>query len=172
MKEINRFYIMGNKLPSDDGSIVSYKDHAAIVAEKDARIAELESTNKSVTENYLRVSGERNEALYKVIEFHEQVRALAAENIEMKKFCKNAAFDADYEAEIGMDRGGFTDALNGIKTPATDADLREIRAQAVESFMSWSDSHIEEGDEYERQLRYVSSACKVFAARIRSGEQP
>ncbi|EBU8357354.1 hypothetical protein DOH07_20775 [Salmonella enterica subsp. enterica serovar Typhimurium] len=61
-------------------------------------------------------------------------RELAAENACLKKFCKNAAFDADYEAELGMERGGFTDALNDIKTPATDAFLAEVRAQGVEMF--------------------------------------
>ncbi|MCK7073766.1 hypothetical protein L8P89_00470 [Enterobacter roggenkampii] len=60
--------------------------------------------------------------------------ALAAENAGMKKFCKDAAFDADYEAELGMERGGFTGALNNIKTPATDAFLAEVRAQGVEMF--------------------------------------
>lgn len=55
--------------------------------------------------------------------------ALAAENAGMKKFCKDAAFDADYEAELGMERGGFSDALNEIKTPATDAFLAEVRAR-------------------------------------------
>ncbi len=59
--------------------------------------------------------------------------ALAAENAGLKKFCKDAAFDADYEAELGMERGGFTDALNDIKTPATDAFLAEVRAQGVDS---------------------------------------
>lgn len=58
--------------------------------------------------------------------------ALAAESVGMKKFCKDAAFDADYEAELGMERGGFSDALNEIKTPATDAFLSEVRAQGVE----------------------------------------
>lgn len=58
--------------------------------------------------------------------------ALAAENAGLKKFCKDAAFDADYEAELGMERGGFTDALNDIKTPATDAFLSEVRAQGVD----------------------------------------
>lgn len=60
--------------------------------------------------------------------------ALAAENAKLKKFCKDAAFDADYEAELGMERGGFSDALNEIKTPATDAFLAEVRAQGVEMF--------------------------------------
>ncbi|WP_336478699.1 hypothetical protein [Escherichia coli] len=60
--------------------------------------------------------------------------ALAAENAGMKKFCKDAAFDADYEAELGMERGGFSDALNEIKTPATDAFLADVRAQGVEMF--------------------------------------
>ncbi|HCB8450221.1 TPA: hypothetical protein M2H19_001136 [Escherichia coli] len=58
--------------------------------------------------------------------------ALVAENAGMKKFCKDAAFDADYEAELGMERGGFSDALNEIKTPATDAFLAEVRAKAFD----------------------------------------
>ncbi|EKK3230571.1 DUF4752 domain-containing protein [Escherichia coli] len=57
--------------------------------------------------------------------------ALAAESAGMKKFCKDAAFDADYEAELGMERGGFSDALNEIKTPATDAFLDEVRASSI-----------------------------------------
>ncbi|HGC3088584.1 TPA: hypothetical protein ACIYEU_000503 [Escherichia coli] len=61
---------------------------------------------------------------------HDKFSALAAESAGMKKFCKDAAFDADYEAELGMERGGFSDALNEIKTPATDAFLAEIRAEA------------------------------------------
>ncbi|EPD2760788.1 TPA: hypothetical protein JLE55_002872 [Escherichia coli] len=55
---------------------------------------------------------------------------MAAENAALKKFCKDAAFDADYEAELGMERGGLSDALNDIETPATDAFLAEVRAQA------------------------------------------
>ncbi|EFB4661977.1 hypothetical protein C0P59_000544 [Escherichia coli] len=63
---------------------------------------------------------------------HEKFSALAAENAKLKKFCKDAAFDADYEAELGMERGGFSDALNDIETPATDAFLAEVRAQGVD----------------------------------------
>ena len=63
---------------------------------------------------------------------HEKFSALAAENAKLKKFCKDAAFDADYEAELGMERGGFSDAINEIKTPATDAFLAEVRAQGVD----------------------------------------
>ncbi|EOV9908412.1 hypothetical protein ACQ918_001069 [Escherichia coli] len=59
-----------------------------------------------------------------------RANALAAENAGMKKFCKDAAFDADYEAELGMERGGFSDALNEIKTPATDAFLAEVKTEA------------------------------------------
>ncbi|ECL6033146.1 hypothetical protein FTF49_17120 [Salmonella enterica] len=62
-----------------------------------------------------------------------RANALAAENAKLKKFCKDAAFDADYEAELGMERGGFSDALNEIKTPATDAFLAEVRASELDS---------------------------------------
>ncbi|HCZ4537459.1 TPA: hypothetical protein O2755_004191, partial [Escherichia coli] len=65
----------------------------------------------------------------KFAEAEAKCAALAAESAGMKKFCKDAAFDADYEAELGMERGGFSDALNEIKTPATDAFLAEVRAQ-------------------------------------------
>ncbi|MGP4361375.1 hypothetical protein ACSSLJ_16390 [Escherichia coli] len=65
-----------------------------------------------------------------------RANALAAENAKLKKFCKDAAFDADYEAELGMERGGFSDALNEIKTPATDAFLAEVRAQAFNDLCS------------------------------------
>lgn len=66
-------------------------------------------------------------------ELKARCAALAAESSGMKKFCKDAAFDADYEAELGMERGGFSDALNDIETPATDAFLAEVRAQGVDS---------------------------------------
>ncbi|EKB6279874.1 hypothetical protein OOV77_003321, partial [Escherichia coli] len=36
----------------------------------------------------------------------------------------------------GMERGGFSDALNEIKTPATDAFLAEVRAQAFNDLCS------------------------------------
>lgn len=68
----------------------------------------------------------------KFAEAEAKCAALAAENAGLKKFCKDAAFDADYEAELGMERGGFSDALNEIKTPATNAFLAEVRAQGVD----------------------------------------
>lgn len=60
-----------------------------------------------------------------------KLESVVAENAALKKFCKDAAFDADYEAELGMERGGFTDALNDIKTPATDVFLAEVRASVI-----------------------------------------
>lgn len=71
-----------------------------------------------------------------------RANALAAENAGMKKFCKDAAFDADYEAELGMERGGFSDALNEIKTTATDAFLAEIRAEARNEGINYTASRL------------------------------
>ncbi|ENC0948384.1 DUF4752 domain-containing protein [Escherichia coli] len=68
--------------------------------------------------------------------------ALAAESAGMKKFCKDAAFDADYEAELGMERGLFSDALNEIKTPATDAFLAEVRAEARNEGINYTASRL------------------------------
>ncbi|MFW5365736.1 hypothetical protein ACOAKA_09925 [Escherichia coli] len=83
--------------------------------------------------------------------------ALAAENAALKKFCKDAAFDADYEAELGMERGGFSDALNDIETTATDAFLAEVRAQGVEMFAD----HLLCPD--------LDDTIRDFAAQLRKG---
>lgn len=99
-----------------------------------------------------------------VAEGEARCAALAAENAGLKKFCKDAAFDADYEAELGMERGGFTDALNNIKTPATDAFLAEVRAQGVEMFAG--SLKVVGGHEHP-----YSAVANEFAAQLRKGVQ-
>ncbi|HBL7420311.1 TPA: hypothetical protein ACNTT9_000416 [Escherichia coli] len=100
--------------------------------------------------------------------------ALAAESAGMKKFCKDAAFDADYEAELGMERGGFSDALNEIKTPATDAFLAEVRAQGVEMYADNLDNAADDaergGFDYAvKFLRSEASGVRLFADQLRKG---
>lgn len=48
MTEIKRFDMRGNTWPSDDGSIVSYKDHAAIVAALQEQVRALSAECKAV----------------------------------------------------------------------------------------------------------------------------
>ncbi|MEJ1903587.1 hypothetical protein [Klebsiella pneumoniae] len=76
----------------------------------------------------LESAGELSIREQKFLKLAKEFYQLAAENVALKKFCKNAAFDADYEAELGMERGGFTDALNNIETPATDRIVAGIKA--------------------------------------------
>lgn len=121
-----------------------------------------------IKHNGLLASMDQLEKLYQVAIENEQMlaesesrcSALAAENAGLMKFCKDAAFDADYEAELGMERGGFTDALNDIKTPATDAFLAEVRAGAIEHAASerWGSG-------------YVFDELNEFAAQLRKGVQ-
>jgi hypothetical protein len=103
-----------------------------------------------------------------------RANALAAENAKLKKFCKDAAFDADYEAELGMERGGFSDALNEIKTPATDAFLAEVRAQGVEMYADNLDNGADDaergGFDYAvKFLRSEASSVRLFADQLRKG---
>ncbi|EFH8968713.1 hypothetical protein AB6T45_000247 [Escherichia coli] len=100
--------------------------------------------------------------------------ALVAESAGMKKFCKDAAFDADYEAELGMERGGFSDALNEIKTPATDAFLAEVRARGVEMYADNLDNVADDaergGFDYAvKFLRSEASSVRLFADQLRKG---
>ncbi|VAE40909.1 Uncharacterised protein [Enterobacter hormaechei] len=87
--------------------------------------------------------------------------ALAAEKAGLKKFCKDAAFDADYEAELGMERGGFTDALNDIKTPATDAFLAEVRAQGVDSAIATAKNVVAQEFQY-KDFETAQRVCSKF----------
>ncbi|WP_338297759.1 hypothetical protein [Escherichia coli] len=105
---------------------------------------------------------------------HEKFSALAAENAALKKFCKDAAFDADYEAELGMERGGFSDALNDIETTATDAFLAEVRAQWVEMYADNLDNGADDaergGFDYAvKFLRSEASGVRLFADQLRKG---
>ncbi|BCZ52097.1 Uncharacterised protein [Enterobacter hormaechei] len=113
-------------------------------------------------------------------ELEARCAALAAENAGLTKFCKDAAFDADYEAELGMERGGFTDALNNMKTPATDAFLAEVRAQGVEMFakhcqkrhgeMMKSVPNEAASNQAITATRRAGEFALYFAAQLRKGE--
>ncbi|HBD3096773.1 TPA: hypothetical protein KIR99_000508 [Escherichia coli] len=110
----------------------------------------------------------------KFAEAEAKCAALAAENAALKKFCKDAAFDADYEAELGMERGGFSDALNDIETTATDAFLAEVRAQGVEMYADNLDNGADDaergGFDYAvKFLRSEASGVRLFADQLRKG---
>ncbi|EPV1268021.1 hypothetical protein ACV2BC_005170 [Escherichia coli] len=89
--------------------------------------------------------------------------ALAAESAGLKKFCEDAAFDADYESELLGERGGFVDGLSLVKTPATDAFLAEVRAQGVEMAME----HMQSSGSLTFGDCYIS--LNEFAAQLRKG---
>ncbi|MFC6121759.1 hypothetical protein ACFPZP_11945 [Citrobacter bitternis] len=97
------------------------------------RIADLESAGKVV--GGLSLSSEFELAcLRELVAVTEQRDALAAENVALKDFCKDFAFQEDHIAELGMEYGGFTDGLNDIKTPATSSAIAALRAEGVEMF--------------------------------------
>lgn len=88
--------------------------------------------------------------------------ALAAESAGLKKFCEDAAFDADYESELLGERGGFVDGLSLVKTPATDTFLDEVRAQGVEMFSEKFGG----GTPLSNMVKEVAAD---FAAKLRKG---
>ncbi|EAW5088882.1 DUF4752 domain-containing protein [Salmonella enterica] len=106
------------------------------------KFAEAEAKISALSEDQQRAIESIKQADAAVKLAHEKFSALAAENAKLKKFCKDAAFDADYEAELGMERGGFSDALNEIKTPATDAFLAEVRAEARNEGINYTASRL------------------------------
>lgn len=101
--------------------------------------------------------------------------ALAAESAGLKKFCEDAAFDADYESELLGERGGFVDGLSLVKTTATDAFLAEVRAQGVEMLAKNHQSIVNalKGDSLFSDGEYrhaaIVSAAVYFAAELRKG---
>ncbi|EHY7476987.1 eae-like domain protein [Escherichia coli] len=87
-----------------------------------------------------------------------RANALAAENAGLKKFCEDAAFDADYESELLGERGGFVDGLSLVKTPATDAFLAEVRAQGVDAAIEAAKNLVAQEYEY-KDFKAAQSDC-------------
>lgn len=113
-----------------------------------------------------------------------QVEKLATENAGLKKFCKDAAFDADYESELLGERGGFVDGLSLVKTQATDAFLVEVRASAItdalksldvvfdtDCVMESNGISYEDAEQRTAGAYAVSKALEEFAAQLRKGVQ-
>ncbi len=119
----------------------------------------IETVNELIAS--LESAGELSIREQKFLKLAKAFKQLAAENVALKKFCKNAAFDADYEAELGMERGGFTDALNNIETPATDRIVAGFKADGVEEFAKKLESRGRHHD-------YVKVAY-AFAKQLREG---
>ncbi|MBU9997974.1 hypothetical protein KTQ03_11180 [Klebsiella michiganensis] len=122
----------------------------------------------------LESAGELSIKESKYLELAKAYQQLAAENVGLKEFCKNAAFDADYEAELGMENGGFTDALNDIETPATDRIVAGIKADGVGEFAESQKEYVRQHrNEMDQVLRaaYAGSAVDAerFAKRLREG---
>ncbi|MDQ4651399.1 hypothetical protein RCD17_26185 [Klebsiella pneumoniae] len=116
----------------------------------------------------LESAGELSIREQKFLKLAKAFKQLAAENVALKKFCKNAAFDADYEAELGMERGGFTDALNNIETPATDRIVAGIKADGAEEFAA--KLRIPGDDQFFDALaKGVALAADDFAKQLREG---
>lgn len=122
----------------------------------------------------LESAGELSIKESKYLELAKAYQQLAAENVGLKEFCKNAAFDADYEAELGMENGGFTDALNDIETPATDRIVAGIKADGVGEFAESQKEYVRQHrNEMDQVLRaaYAGSAVDAerFAKQLREG---
>lgn len=119
----------------------------------------------------LESAGELSIREQKFLKLAKAFKQLAAENVALKTFCKNAAFDADYEAELGMEMGGFTDALNNIETPATDRIVAGIKADGVEEFAAYQRAITEEWacKEGHSSLLKVAESAELFAQQLREG---
>lgn len=98
------------------------------------------------------------------------IKGLVAAGHEMASELK-AECGADYEAELGMERGGFSDALNEIKTPATDAFLAEVRAQGVEMFAQKCNSKSEQSlaSDIRDNWKLLGEHAADFADELRKG---
>ncbi|HGC5042702.1 TPA: ead/Ea22-like family protein [Escherichia coli] len=136
----------------------------ALLDEREAQskhVAELEANLSAMTEDHQKATESIKQADSAVKLAHETFSALAAENAKLKKFCKDAAFDADYEAESGMERGGFSDALNEIEITATDAFLAEVRAQGVDAAIDAAKNLVAQEYEY-KDFKAAQSDCCMF----------
>ncbi|HGK4215585.1 TPA: hypothetical protein ACJ2PZ_001826 [Klebsiella pneumoniae] len=138
----------------------------AVTDEKKGSTITLQAVNELIAS--LESAGELSIREQKFLKLAKAYQQLAAENVALKKFCKNAAFDADYEAELGMERGGFTDALNNIETPDTNRIVAGIKADGVGEFAA--KLRIPGDDQFFDALaKGVALAADDFAKQLREG---
>ncbi len=128
----------------------------------------IETVNELIAS--LESAGELSIKERKYLELAKAYQQLAAENVALKTFCKNAAFDADYEAELGMEMGGFTDALNNIETPATDRIVAGIKADGAKAAGDYLKLEAQHMPVVERlMMQDAAEICYGTAARLREG---
>ncbi len=151
-------------IDSQNGHLVMHEDYEALQQQ-------LTATTNSLTnaQEALKSAGiEADTVQAGLMELVSRMKRLGEENAALMKFCKNAAFDADYEAEIGMERGGFTDAINDIKTPATDAYLNAVRADVIVEAASRIAAQAREEDEGPGIVAAVD-ALEIIEREFRAG---
>ncbi|HDC4508218.1 MULTISPECIES: hypothetical protein [Enterobacter] len=122
----------------------------------------------------------------KLAELESNLAALAAENALLKKsepapFSKlmMEALDlyqagADEVPELAM-LSAYKKLRDGLKTPATDAFLAEVRAQGVEMMAAEADQLMDEfgDDSYKVMVTAdLQRFANAFAAQLRKGLQP
>lgn len=150
MTEIKRFDMRGNTWPSDDGSIVSYKDHAAIVAALQEQVRALAAENAS-----MKLSLETQEV-------SDELQDLLNDTVQLDSDsdgCQSWTWVDNADKVILTILGAIKP-----KTPVTDAVLREIRAQGA---IDARNALVVTGDGAD-----IYAVVTNVAARIRSGEQP
>lgn len=198
---VTRYDVNGPSSVFEDvnGSLVDFKDYAALEDKRAALAAELKQS-KIDADCYKKGMEASNARLVQ----------LAAENAKLADFANfyrlgfkpaKGAFGIEYRpTEQLLDDCGNT-ALEAIKTPATDAFLAEVRAQAIESLLTesfradiagaladfdgmdeqslqtliWSGQPPEpDGDvwcvEYMSRAAAVLRKVREFAAQLRKGE--
>lgn len=119
-----------------------------------------EQVNKLVQEAAEKLVQERN--------------ALSAENAELNKFITQSCYVFDGEQHEISD--AYICATDGLmpETPATDAFLAEVRAQALEQFSVQQESISEKypAGSYGQESAYDAAQCaRKFAAQLRKGAE-
>lgn len=107
----------------------------------------------------------------------DNTEKLVAENAALTKTLRSIANAEEFHGDtVVCDFDTLvTIAWSALETLSTDAAIAEMRnewkAQGVDDFKAWNDSHIEDGDEHEESLREVSKALSIFAATLRAGRK-
>jgi len=175
MKEIKRFDVVlvdgvPDHRPSESGRWVKHEDLAAIQEQlsqfsMSAGHADQRKVESVAVRVALGFSADADDVapcdlVDAIAALQEQVRAQAVEAEALKNYIKSECFIMEVGAHP-MAEADISAEERMPETPATDAALRDIRAQAIEDFTD-SDFCGQEA---------CGQAC-AYAASIRSGEQP
>lgn len=173
---VTRYDVNGPSSVFEDvnGSLVDFKDYAALEDKRAALAAELKQS-KIDADCYKKGMEASNARLVQLAAENTSLKAFGDKLNEMHNDLNGEGTGIQGRAEVACQQAALEAAMeefDALKTPATDAFLAEVRAAAVDEVcLKISNAIVNCYQDEQVGLDEAATICGDFAAKIRKGVQ-